>query len=140
MSAVAKQKENRPAREERQNGEVQRYERPQQQQQRGYLQPPVNVMETKDGYILEAEMPGVGKDGLEVLLEDNELTIVGHRRHGVEGASPVYVESVDRDFRRSFVLDPTIDTTKIGARMEGGVLTLNLPKAEKVKPRKITVE
>ena len=40
------------------------------------------VVETKDGYILEAEMPGVGKEGLEVLLEDNELTIIGHRRAG----------------------------------------------------------
>lgn len=130
MNAVAKQTEQRPVREENRNG----------QRERGYLQPPVNVMETKDGYILEAEMPGVAKDGLEVLLEDNELTIVGHRRQGVEGANPVYVESVDRDFRRSFVLDPAIDTAKISARMEGGVLTLTLPKAEKVKPRKITVE
>jgi len=110
------------------------------QQQRGYLHPPVNVVETKDGYILEAEMPGVGKDGLEVLLEDNELTIVGHRKTNVDGAQPLYRESVDRDFRRSFVLDPTIDTAKINAKMNHGVLTLNLPKAEKVKPRKISVE
>jgi HSP20 family protein len=132
MNAVATKTENRPTREDR-SGQI---ERP----QRGYLQPSVNVLETKDGYILEAEMPGVSKDGLEILLEDNELTIVGHRRHGVEGAEPVYVESLDRDFRRSFVLDPAIDTAKITARVEGGLLTLNLPKAEKVKPRKITVE
>lgn len=132
MNAVATKTENRPAREER-NGQN---ERP----QRGYLQPPVNVLETKDGYILEAEMPGVSKDGLEILLEANELTIIGHRRNSVENAEPVYVESVDRDFRRSFVLDPAIDTAKITARMEGGVLTLDLPKAEKVKPRKIKVD
>jgi HSP20 family protein len=124
-----KQTENRPVRENH------------AQPQRGYLHPPVNVVETKEGYVLEAEMPGVGKDGLEVLLEDNELTIVGHRRPaGVEGAQPLYRESVDRDFRRAFVLDPTIDTAKISARMERGVLTLTLPKAEKVKPRKISVE
>ena len=133
MNAVTQQQpqtENRPVREN--NGAV---------QQRGFLHPPVNVVETKDGYVLEAEMPGVGKDGLEVLLEDNELTIVGHRRPaGIEGAQPLYRESVDRDFRRAFVLDPTIDTAKISARMERGVLTLTLPKAEKVKPRKISVE
>jgi len=111
----------------------------QSEPQRGYLQPPVNVVETKDGYILEAEMPGVGKDGLEVLLENNELTIVGHRR-SFEGGEPLYRESVDRDFRRTFVLDPAIDTAKITARVERGVLTLNLPKAEQVKPRKISVE
>lgn len=110
------------------------------QPQRGYLHPPVNVVETKDGYVLEAEMPGVGKDGLEVLLEDNELTIVGRRKLGVEGAEPVYRESVDRDFRRTFVLDPAIDRAKISARIDRGVLTLNLPKAEEVKPRKISVE
>jgi len=131
MNAVTQpQTENRPVRET--NGAP--------QPQRGFLHPPVNVVETKDGYILEAEMPGVGKDGLEVLLEDTELTIVGHRRAGVDGVQPLYRESVDRDFRRTFVLDPTIDTTKINARIERGVLTLNLPKAEKVKPRKISVE
>src|SRR5689334_5713791 len=131
MNAVTQQQptETRPVREN--NGA---------QQQRGYLQPPVNVVETKDGYLLEAEMPGVGKDGLEILLEDNQLTIVGHRNVSVEGAQPLYRESVDRDFRRTFVLDPTIDTAKINAKVTNGVLTLNLPKAEKVKPRKISVE
>jgi len=130
MNAVTQQPETqtRPVREN--NGAT----------QRGYLHPAVNVVETKDGYILEAEMPGVGKDGLEVLLENNELTIVGHRSSVVEGAQPLYRESVDRDYRRSFELDPTIDTGKISARMDRGVLTLNLPKAEKVKPRKIAVE
>jgi HSP20 family protein len=123
------QTENRPVREN--NG---------QPQQRGYLHPPVNVVENKDGYVLEAEMPGVGKEGLEIQLEDNELTIVGHRRAGVDGAQALYRESVDRDFRRTFVLDPTIDTAKISAKINHGVLTLTLPKAEKVKPRKISVE
>src|SRR3954469_22648496 len=126
------QTENRPVRENNANGA--------NQPQRGYLHPPVNVVETRDGYVLEAEMPGVGKDGLEVLLEDNELTIVGHRSVGVQGAQPLYRESVDRDFRRTFTLDPTIDTAKISARMDRGVLTLALPKAERVKPRKISVE
>ena len=51
-----------------------------------YVLPEVNIFEEKDGYTLEAEMPGVNKDGLEVLLEGNELTIVGHRQHAaVEG-------------------------------------------------------
>jgi HSP20 family protein len=125
------QTENRPVREADGAG---------QQAQREFLQPPVNVVETNDGYILEAEMPGVGKDGLEVLLEDNELTIVGHRRAAFDGGEALYRESVDHDFRRSFVLDPAIDTAKIAARIDRGVLTLTLPKAEKVKPRKISVE
>jgi len=100
----------------------------------------VNIVETKEAYLLEAEMPGVGKDGLEVLLEGNELTIVGRRTHETAGAQLVYRESYDRDFRRSFELDPTIDTQRIAARMDDGVLHLTLPKAERVKPRKINIE
>ncbi len=107
---------------------------------RGYLYPQVNIAETKDGYIVEAEMPGVNKESLEVLLEGNELTLVGHRKFDVPNAELLYRETATRDFRRSFVLDPAIDTSKINARMENGVLTLTLPKAEQVKPRKVTVE
>ena len=107
--------------------------------ERGYLVPQVNIVETKDSFILEAEMPGVSKEGLEVLLEGNELTIVGRRQTGVPGAEPVYRESSPRDFRREFVLDPSIDTSKLSATIEQGMLTVTLPKTEKVKPRKIQV-
>ena len=106
---------------------------------RGYFGPQVNIVETKDSFVLEAEMPGVSKDGLEVLLEGNELTIQGRRQTGVPGAEPVYRESSPRDFRREFVLDPSIDTARINATIEHGVLTVTLPKAEKAKPRKIEV-
>lgn len=111
-----------------------------EQREQRWLQPQVNIVETKEGYELEAEMPGVNKEGLEVLLEGNELTIVGRRAHHLEGAQAVYRESYERDFRRSFELDPSIDTQKIAARMESGVLHLTLPKAEKVKPRKIVID
>ena len=107
--------------------------------ERGYLVPKVNIVETKDSFILEAEMPGVSKEGLEVRLEGNELTIVGRRQTGVPGAEPVYRESSPRDFRREFVLDPSIDTSKLSATIEQGMLTVTLPKTEKVKPRKIQV-
>jgi len=107
--------------------------------ERGYLAPQVNIVETKDSFVLEAEMPGVSKEGLEVVLEGNELTIVGRRQTGVPGAEPVYRESSPRDFRREFVLDPSIDTSKLSATIDQGVLTVTLPKTEKVKPRKIQV-
>jgi len=109
-------------------------------QNRGYVHPHVNISETGDGYMLEAEMPGVNKAGLEVLLEGNELTIIGRRQLESLDADLLYRESTPRDFRRSFVLDPAIDTKRIHARMQDGVLTLELPKAEQVKPRRITVE
>ena len=104
-----------------------------------YLSPSVNILETKEGYLLEAELPGVNKSGLEVLLEGNELTIIGRRQADTVKAEVVYRESSAHDYRRSFALDPSIDAANISANIEQGVLTLTLPKAERVKPRRITV-
>jgi HSP20 family protein len=104
-----------------------------------YLTPLANILESKDGYVLEAEMPGVNKDGLEITVEDGELTIVGRRTVGEVRGRELHRESRAFDFRRSFELDPSIDTTKISAKIDQGVLTLHLPKAEAVRPRKIAV-
>jgi HSP20 family protein len=123
--------DNRPSSNREQNLEPRRH---------SWLLPQVNIVETKDVYLLEAEMPGVNKDGLEISLEGNELTIIGHRNPDLENAQLVYRESTSSDFRRAFELDPTIDTSKIKAKMDNGILYLELPKAEKVKPRKIAVE
>jgi len=105
-----------------------------------FVSPEVNIFETKDGYVVEAEMPGVRKDGLEITLEGNEITIVGHRHQEPLSGKPLFRECLDLDYRRVFELDPAIDTSKISARMDQGVLTLTLPKSEKVKPRKIAVD
>jgi len=105
-----------------------------------YLTPAANIRESKDGYVLEAEMPGVSKDGLELTVENGELTILGRRTAPKAAGREVYRESRQFNFRRTFELDPSIDTSKITAKIEQGVLTLQLPKAESVKPRKIAVE
>ncbi len=105
-----------------------------------YLLPDVNIFETKDGYVLEAEMPGVSKEGLEITLEGNEMTIVGHRQTEVQPGELLFRERRLADYRRVFELDPAVDTTKVSAKMEQGVLTLTLPKSEQVKPRKIKVD
>jgi len=94
---------------------------------------------TKDGYVLEAEMPGVSKEGLEITLEGSEITILGHRQNEVVAGSPLFRERTLADYRRVFELDPAIDTARIAAKMDQGVLVLTLPKSERVKPRKITV-
>jgi HSP20 family protein len=104
-----------------------------------YLTPAANIFETKDGYVLEAELPGVNKNGLEITVENGQLTITGHRSDEALAASPVYCESRGLDYRRVFDLDPAIDADKITAKIEHGVVTLTLPKAEAVKPRKIAV-
>jgi len=105
-----------------------------------YVSPECNIFETKDGYVLEAEMPGVDKAGLEITLENNELTIVGHRAEENFPGTPLFRERNYADFRRVFELDPAIDSAKITAKIDQGVLTLTLPKSEKVKPRKISVD
>jgi HSP20 family protein len=112
------------------------------EREREFFIPPVNIIEGADQYIVEADLPGVTREGLEITVEDNELTIIGHRQETIQevpNAEVLYQEMRPGDFRRVFELDPTIDTSKINARMDQGVLTLTLPKAEKVKPRKIQV-
>jgi HSP20 family protein len=108
-------------------------------EERRSVSPRVNIFENKEGYLLEAEMPGVSKGGLEVLLEGNELTLVGRRQVDVPNADLVYRESSPWEFRRTFVIDPSIDASKINASIEQGVLTVHLPKTEMVKPRRIAV-
>jgi HSP20 family protein len=107
-------------------------------QERRFVSPNVNIIETKEGYVLEAEMPGVAKEGLEISVEENVLTIVG-RRQPEPVVNSLYRESSPADYRRAFELDPSIESGKISAQIEQGILTLTLPKAEKVKPRRITV-
>ena len=104
-----------------------------------FISPPASVSETADGYLLELEMPGVNKEGLEISIEKNELSIVGRRSNPVIAGTLVHRESRPHNYRRSFEIDPSIDNAKIVARMNQGVVTLTLPKAEEVKPRKITV-
>ncbi len=105
-----------------------------------YVSPVVNIFETKDGYIVEAEMPGVSKNGLEITLEGNEITLTGHRQTEPLSGETLFRESQQADFRRVFELDPAIDTSRIGAQIEQGLLKLTLPKSEKVKPQRINVD
>jgi HSP20 family protein len=107
---------------------------------RAFITPEVNIYESKDGYFLEAEMPGVNKSGLELTLEGNTLMFVGHRQDRPSAGRSVQSEFKAVDFRRVFELDPAIDTARINARMDQGLLTVELPKAEAVKPRKVKVE
>jgi HSP20 family protein len=103
------------------------------------ISPEVNIFETKDGYTLEAEMPGVSKEGLEIALEANTMTIHGRRTMPEVKGVPVYRESSEADYRRVFELDPAIDASKIEAKINQGVLTVHLPKSEAVKPRKVVI-
>ncbi len=104
-----------------------------------FIAPVATVLENADGYTLQVEMPGVNKEGLEMWIENNQLTIIGRRSLPSVQGTIVHRESRRENFRRAFELDPSIDAGKISAQIEQGVVTLTLPKAEQVKPRKITV-
>ena len=126
MNAVA-ENQNRVAQTPNQDG-------------RSFVVPPANIAATDDEYLVEVEMPGVNREGLEVTVEGNELTIIGRRASDVPQGELCYCESAQADFRRVFELGPDVDTSKIGAEMKQGILKLRLPKSERAKPKQIEVK
>ena len=104
-----------------------------------FVGPGVDIFETNEGYVLEAEMPGVNKNGLEITLEGTEITITGRRAEVLPSGMALIRERRPVDFRRTFELDPAIDSGRISAKMNQGVLTLTLPKSARAKPQKIAV-
>jgi HSP20 family protein len=101
--------------------------------------PRIDIWENESELILCADMPGVTADELEIQFEQRELRIYGK-------VAPRYqhLQLLDReygigDFFRSFAIGESIDASRISAELKQGVLTLHLPKTEKVKPRKIKV-
>ncbi len=108
---------------------------------RRYVRPRANITETVQGFTIQAEIPGVSHQGLEVTFENGELTLTGHRTPTAvpAGTELMYRESRPSDFRRTFDLDQSIDASGITASLDQGLLTLNLPKAEAAKPRRIEI-
>jgi len=106
--------------------------------QERYITPPVDIYDTTDGLVVQADLPGVAKEGLDVRVENNLLTIRGKAAHVAPG-DPVYREYGLVNFFRQFELNDRVDQSKISAELKHGVLTLSLPKAEEAKPRKIEV-
>src|SRR4029450_445289 len=104
-----------------------------------FVVPSASVIEAADGYTLELEMPGVAKDGLDISVENNELTVIGRRSLPAVEGTLIHHESRPENFRRTFELDPSIDANKINAKIDQGLVRLTLPKADHVKPRKIAV-
>lgn len=104
-----------------------------------YVIPAVNLHHDADGFTLEAEMPGVRKDGVEITYDDGKLTLTGHRAAPAQAGSAVYTESTGQAYRRVFDLDLSVDADKITAAIDQGLLTVCLPKAEASKPRKIAL-
>ena len=102
--------------------------------------PAYRVNETDDAYALTVHLPGVAKDGLEITAEGGELRIAGRRNwKQPEGWTTLHRETTDASFELVLSHDFEIDVEKIQAELKDGILSVNLPKAEAVKPRKIAV-
>jgi HSP20 family protein len=108
--------------------------------EQAYETPPVNICETADSIVVEAEMPGVDKSRLEVFVDGDQLLIVGKRMKKESAGEAVWREIPEVDYRRGFTLGDHIDRSKIQAKFDSGILKLTLAKAEAVKPRKIEVD
>jgi len=109
--------------------------------QRARVFPAVNLWEDGDHFNLEAELPGVAQDDLDISAAGNELTIRG-QRNPAPGQNQAFhrQERGFGEFARLVMLPEDIDAEKIEATLKEGVLTLKLPKAEAARPRKIKVK
>jgi HSP20 family protein len=103
--------------------------------------PGVDVMEGADAYVFSADLPGVPKENVEITFEDNILTISGSRERREETNNGQYrrVERRYGKFTRSFSLPSQVDTAKVDAKFQDGVLVVRVPKAETAKARKIKI-
>lgn len=104
--------------------------------------PRVDIQETENEILLDVELPGIEKNEVKVEIKDKVLTISGERRHEKKVKENGY-RSIERrygKFERSFGLGETVDPEKISATFKNGIMTITLPKLEKVKPREIMVE
>lgn len=103
--------------------------------------PPVNLWEDGNNFYLEAELPGIREEDLEISAAGNELTLRG-RRQPEQGENLAYHrrERGYGEFSRVLMLPADVDADKIEARLKDGVLSLTLPKAEAARARKITVK
>jgi HSP20 family protein len=107
----------------------------------GAWTPPVDIYETDEALILQAELPGISKDEVSVELKDNTLVLRGERKRTHEVNEDRYqrMERTYGAFQRSFVLPTTVDQNRVMASFKDGVLELKLPKAEAAKPKRIAI-
>ena len=103
-----------------------------------YFQPATDVQETGEDIILRFDMPGVSSENIDLTVEKGTLTVTG-RADPEEQGHAVYRETNIGDYRRVFSLNEGVDADHIQAEMKAGVLTVKIPKPEKVKPKRIAI-
>lgn len=109
---------------------------------RGAWNPQVDIFENKDQIVLEAELPGMKPENVDISIENNVLTLHGERKFEKKDESDNFhrVERSYGSFTRSFTLPPTVNSEDATAEFENGVLRLTLAKREEAKPRCIEIK
>lgn len=106
---------------------------------RPVVAPPVDIYENAEEYLVVADLPGVKTDDVQVRFDNGELTIYASRADLGPG-EVLGAEFTSADFMRRFSIPETVDSSKIDAKLQAGVLCLTLPKASRVRPRQIAIK
>ena len=103
--------------------------------------PAVDVLESKDSYLIRAELPGMKREDIKVEVKDGTLVLSGERKFEkpADGVEYRHVERVTAKFWRSFSLPETVKQDGIEATYKDGILEIRVPKAEEAKPRQIEI-
>lgn len=105
-------------------------------------QPLMDVVETKEGFTVKVEVPGVKQEDLQITVEENTLSVKGERKQETEVSEEGYrrIERSHGSFERAILLPSTVDADRIKASYTSGVLEIRLPRREEAKPKAIKVE
>lgn len=104
-----------------------------------YIRPAVNIIESEEGLILTADIPGAAKESLDINVEKGILTISAPAQHAVPG-TPAYREFELASYYRQFSIPESLDHENAKAEYVNGILTLRVPKAKAAKPKRIAVK
>jgi HSP20 family protein len=112
------------------------------EEREGYWAPIIDIEEDKDNIIVKVEIPGMKKDDMKVAVHGKILSVSGERKQESEVRDKTYhrIERAYGKFSRTITLPSEVDADKIKASYKDGLLRINLPKLESVKPRQIDVE
>jgi HSP20 family protein len=107
---------------------------------RGSVLPAINVWEDDQNVLVEAEVPGLAMENIELLIQGDELTIRGQRQPNPQNTGFYRQERWFGKFERTITLPAPVDTQVAEASLHNGVLTITLPKAASARPRKIEIK
>ena len=104
--------------------------------------PPVDILESRDAYLIRAEVPGMKKEDIHLEFKDGVVTLSGERKFDEPAAGVQYhrAERVAGSFSRSFQLPKTINQDEMRANYHDGILEIHIPKADEAKPKQIAVK